>query len=92
MRHSRLQKLLARRQELSEREQAALRMHLLACGECRAREAEYASQDDVLRSMSHDQPFVTARSRILHVAESRGSRPANSRRLPAFAILLSPQS
>lgn len=64
-RHAVFERLLARRDELTETEEARLAAHLAECEECRRTALLYEQQDDALRAFAASHQYPRLRERVL---------------------------
>ena len=87
-RHEHLKELLARRAELSPREEARLQEHLRGCSYCRQTADAYARQAALLRSLPLVEPPPALRARVLNSLQQPNPSVPFRRRRPLF--LLSP--
>jgi hypothetical protein len=71
MRHQTLQQMLARRHELTESEEAALRVHLSSCDPCGRLAGEYSRDDQALVAMTLADPPLGLRQAVLSQAGRR---------------------
>lgn len=79
MSHQRLQHMLARRYELTESEEAALRVHLESCDPCRRLAGEYSRDDQALLAMTHADPPLGLRQAVL--TQAGGQTKARPRKV-----------
>lgn len=71
MNHETFREMLARRAELSPREEVHIRNHLAGCPECRERAAAYARQTALLRALPEVEPPAVLRAGVLDAVRNR---------------------
>ena len=84
MRHKKAAEMLARRQELAERDEASLQLHLRSCDGCRQLAGEYAEHDRVLVATAALEVPPGLRQSVL----ARAGRSVPSRRHKGQAVRL----